>query len=65
MCFQYSISYSEFLPLVERAIPIMIECEFPLPREYQFYAVLSFTNVALQVSAFYRTVAQFGHDEAF
>ena len=43
----------------------MIECEFPLPREYQFYAVLSFTNVTFPVSALYRTVAHFGQDEAF
>lgn len=65
MCFQYSISYSEFLPLVERAIPIMIECEFRPPREYQFYAVLSLTNVTFPVSALYGTVAQFEQDEAF
>lgn len=65
MCFQYPISYSEFSPLVMGAIPIMIECEIPLLREYKFYAVLSLTDDALQVSVLYRTVAQFGHDEAF
>ena len=43
----------------------MIECEFPPPREYPFYAVLSLTNVTFPVSAFYGTVAQFGQDEAF
>jgi len=48
MRFQYLISHSEFPPLVEGAIPIMIECELPLPREYRFYAILSFTKVALR-----------------
>ncbi len=42
----------------------MIECgTSPPPREYKFHTVLSLTNVALQVSTLYRTVAQFGQDE--